>query len=1001
MERQLPRVEVVRLEGLDAYARVHEQLAPAPVQEAVAAGETVVAGDLGPLAAGLPPPHPALPLRWLYLIATMLSREGDRPRANAPATKMAPPRRPGLAGWLDEHRAYLEEELLLGETLVQGGERPWQGWMPPAEGQLEFVDWATVTRSWTLDDAREGENALLPFFLLRDYAPDLVRLLDALGVAPALLDEGIARARAAIIADPPPERPFTATARQVQATERELAGGRQPNAWIIFAALLATEPVVQEVFGLDPGVAPKVIDLLDSLPPPTDTRTRTETVVPAAFLPELVTTRDFWTTEDHLGYEPYVAGIVTFLLHESTLPPLTIGIKGPWGAGKTSLMRMVQNRLDPLDGGGHPVAQIQFRPEAREQHAQLGRIHGDGPKDAADARSAAPQARPGMMAALGRMLMRPLRRQPRARVDTPGTVPVHELMSRARSAPASDETVAHVLHQAREGLLPDPASVPNAAGWRPTVWFNPWMYQEGEQIWAGLAHEIIGQVTGRMPEADRERFWLQLNLRRANQERVRWRAYALFARRLLPWGGAAAITLAAVVGLAVAAQAAGWWPWLKDTFAVGIAAVPAAFGAYSRTRWVRFGRERAAVLFPDLVDGPKLLHEAIGFARGEYADERELRQPGGPDYGAKAGFLYLVQTDLKRVLDLVASRERPLVIFVDDLDRCTPAAVTKTIEAINLFLAGQFPNVVFVLAVEPEVVAAHVEASYKDLVAKLGESPLAAQWQTLGWRFLEKIVQVPVSLPSRRPDEAVVAEYVDALLLHETPPAPPADADAAGLQRAEVASRALSQQYAAELRAKGTLPRRALRSEGAAIVTRDRGAGTDGYVAALALEQAVRALDAERQQAVVGAVNDRDARVRAAIDHGVRGFSPANPRQIKRFVNLFRFYALMELTAVLEDGEAQDVPTALAAVDLETVAEVAVLAIRWPELLNVFSHGVGESEEGLQELCDACGDDAKWLAKLGEFAMVSEKRKAEAYDELREFLEHAHSTLASVASRLL
>jgi len=31
---------------------------------------------------------------------------------------------------------------------------------------------------------------------------------------------------------------------------------------------------------------------------------------------------------------------------QRTSPPLTIGIKGPWGAGKTSLMRMVRERLE-------------------------------------------------------------------------------------------------------------------------------------------------------------------------------------------------------------------------------------------------------------------------------------------------------------------------------------------------------------------------------------------------------------------------------------------------------------------------------------------------------------------------------------------------------------------------------------------------------------------------------------------------------------------------------
>ncbi|MFC7643536.1 P-loop NTPase fold protein [Streptosporangium lutulentum] len=43
---------------------------------------------------------------------------------------------------------------------------------------------------------------------------------------------------------------------------------------------------------------------------------------------------------------------------------------------------------------------------------------------------------------------------------------------------------------------------------------------------------------------------------------------------------------------------------------------------------------------------------------------------------------------MRQVLDLVATEERPLVVFVDDLDRCSPGTVAQVIEAINLFLAA-------------------------------------------------------------------------------------------------------------------------------------------------------------------------------------------------------------------------------------------------------------------------------------------------------------------------
>jgi KAP family P-loop domain len=55
---------------------------------------------------------------------------------------------------------------------------------------------------------------------------------------------------------------------------------------------------------------------------------------------------DRYTILDTIGYGPYATAIAQGIQHHLTKPPLTIGIKAPWGAGKTSLMRMIQRRLE-------------------------------------------------------------------------------------------------------------------------------------------------------------------------------------------------------------------------------------------------------------------------------------------------------------------------------------------------------------------------------------------------------------------------------------------------------------------------------------------------------------------------------------------------------------------------------------------------------------------------------------------------------------------------------
>jgi hypothetical protein len=68
---------------------------------------------------------------------------------------------------------------------------------------------------------------------------------------------------------------------------------------------------------------------------------------PREYAAEPAIISDYWTVGDQLGYASYADAIAEFIQHEDTRPPLTIGIKAPWGAGKISLMRMVQDRLDP------------------------------------------------------------------------------------------------------------------------------------------------------------------------------------------------------------------------------------------------------------------------------------------------------------------------------------------------------------------------------------------------------------------------------------------------------------------------------------------------------------------------------------------------------------------------------------------------------------------------------------------------------------------------------
>ncbi|GLZ40505.1 ribosomal protein L7/L12 [Actinokineospora sp. NBRC 105648] len=72
-----------------------------------------------------------------------------------------------------------------------------------------------------------------------------------------------------------------------------------------------------------------------------------------------------------------------------------------------------------------------------------------------------------------------------------------------------------------------------------------------------------------------------------------------------------------------------------------------------------------------------------------------------------------------------------LVFFIDDLDRCLPENILKTLEALKLFL--NMPNCVYVLGVDREALENTIRTKYTD--------------RDISGQYLDKIVQVPFSLP--------------------------------------------------------------------------------------------------------------------------------------------------------------------------------------------------------------------------------------------------------------
>lgn len=93
-----------------------------------------------------------------------------------------------------------------------------------------------------------------------------------------------------------------------------------------------------------------------------------------------------------------------------------------------------------------------------------------------------------------------------------------------------------------------------------------------------------------------------------------------------------------------------------------------------------------------------------------------------------------------------------LVVFIDELDRCTPDTVLDIFEAIRLFL--YVPGITFIIGADERLVSYAVKTKYKDIPGNDID---------ISKEYLEKLIQYPVKIPKL--NESEVKQYITCLLL--------------------------------------------------------------------------------------------------------------------------------------------------------------------------------------------------------------------------------------------
>ena len=236
--------------------------------------------------------------------------------------------------------------------------------------------------------------------------------------------------------------------------------------------------------------------------------------------------------------------------------------------------------------------------------------------------------------------------------------------------------------------------------------------------------------------------------------------------------------------------------------------------------------------------------------------------------------------------DLVRWLGRPVIILVDDLDRCRGDKVVELLEGIQTLFRDQ--PVAYVVAADRDWLSDSYQAEYGEFVSANDEPG-----RPLGYLFLEKTFQLSVTLPP--PPPVVHKAYWGRLLRPGQ----------AAVDRGElVQARAVADEAFAGLQTEA-----AIRAE----LDRDPGATP--------AEQLARREAAAIQLASPAVVEE--------VHHALEPFAPlldSNPRAMKRLVNAYGMARGIETLGGenLEGGAAAQQTTAL----------WTILGLRWPRLAD-------------------------------------------------------------------
>jgi hypothetical protein len=473
---------------------------------------------------------------------------------------------------------------------------------------------------------------------------------------------------------------------------------------------------------------------------------------------------------DRMGVAPYVSMLATVMCDKNTKMPLSVGVFGQWGSGESYFMGLLRGRIDVVSRSDQhkycqDIKQISF--------------------------NAWHYADSNLWASLGDEIFHQLLHAPDPDVERQEQLreELGKLNARRQELEATTARAETEVRYLRTQIAD--ASVDRdvrATDLLQAMAANPGINRELEKVWRRLgisdtierARVVAAEVRGTATEAS--------VIRRSLSDR---RGVVLAILGLLALAAVSVVALWPHSSLeslirAVAAAASGF-------LATAVAVVAAARVGLRRLRETmdqirtdaaKHADQRSATDPAEALQALRRAEAARDLSRaqletvvarvGEVGGELAKLAPGqrlytfladrvtAGEYARNLGIISTIRKDFEQLNDLMREwRERRdrnepaprpierIVLYIDDLDRCSPKQVVNVLQAVHLLLALDL--FVVVVGVDPRWLVRSLRQEYPKLLTAPGGSARASDgWNASPEDYLEKIFGIPFILPGMK-----------------------------------------------------------------------------------------------------------------------------------------------------------------------------------------------------------------------------------------------------------